>query len=196
MCGLLGLHYLFLSLHGMGIVQTRAFARIAHWVPIPVISLPFHGLVGHVGQLGLLPLSLGFLGPITSSLPLILLMGLLAVILAMLAHWACYLFSWASSTHLLHFYFLFLPWACCLLFLPCWPIGLATSFLGLPRPAYFIFTSYYSHGPVGYHSSNVDPLGLLPLFLGFLSPLTSFLPLIPPMGPQAVIPTMLAHWVN
>ena len=76
-----GLALPFSFLHGMGIVQTRASARIAHWVPIPAI-------------------------------PLILLMGLLAVIPAMLARWACYLFSWASLAHLLNLYLLVFPWAC------------------------------------------------------------------------------------
>ena len=41
----------------------------------------------HVDPLGLLLLSLDFLGQLTLSLPLILSMGLLAVIPAMLAHW-------------------------------------------------------------------------------------------------------------
>ena len=78
--------------------------------------------------------------------------------------------------------FLFLRWAYCLLFLPCWPIGIATSLLGLPHLAYFMFTSYSSHGHVGHHSCNVHPLVLLPLFLGFLGPLISFLHIVPPMG--------------
>ena len=86
----------------------------------------------HVGLLGLLPLFLGFLSRLTSSLPLILPMGLLAVTLVMLVHWACYLFSLASPVHLLLLYLLFFPWACWLLLLPCWPIGLAASFHGLP----------------------------------------------------------------
>ena len=63
----------------------------------------------HIGPLGLLPLFLGFSGLLTSSSPLILLLGLLAMIPIMLAHWACYLFSWASSAHLLHLYLLFFP---------------------------------------------------------------------------------------
>ena len=99
----------FLSLLGMVIVQTRAFAHIAHWVPILTIPLPFHGLVGHVGPLGLLPLFLGFSSSFTSPLLLILPIGLLAVIPTMLTHWACYLFFWASLTHLLHLYLLFFP---------------------------------------------------------------------------------------
>ena len=48
--------------------------------------------------LGSLPLSLGFLDLITSFLPLIVPMGLLAVILAMLTHWTYYLFLWAFLT--------------------------------------------------------------------------------------------------
>ena len=123
-----------ITLRETGIAQTRAFVCIARWVPIPAISFPFHGPTGHVGPLGLLPLSLGFPGLFTSYLPLILPMGLLAIIPIMLAHWACYLFSWASSTPLLYLYLLSFPWACWLSFLPCWPIELATSFLGLPDP--------------------------------------------------------------
>ena len=86
MCGLLGMHYLFSSLHGMGIVQIKVSARIAHWVPIPATFLPFHGLTGHVGPLGLLPLFLGVPNPLATSLPLILPLSLLAIIPAMLAH--------------------------------------------------------------------------------------------------------------
>ena len=93
------------------------------------------------------------------------------------------------------------PWACW----PCWPIGLTTSFLGLLRPTYLIFTSYSSHGHVGCYSCHVGPFGLLPLFLGFLDSLTSSLslvlpmltsslPLILPMGLLAVILAMLVHW--
>ena len=70
----------------------------------------------------------------------------------------------------------FFPWVC----QPRRPIGLVTSFLGLPQPLYFIFTSYSSHGFVDSHSCHVSPLGLitcfynsyffflpLPLLLGF-----------------------------
>ena len=46
----------------------------------------------HVGPLGLLPLSLGFFNPFTLLLPLVVPMGLLAIIPTMLAHWAYYLF--------------------------------------------------------------------------------------------------------
>ena len=45
--------------------------------------------------------------------------------------------------------------------LPCWPIGLAISFLGLSRLIYSVFTSYSSHRPAGCHSCHVGPLGLL-----------------------------------
>ena len=85
-CVAFGLALPFSFLHGMGIVQTRASARIAHWVPIPATFLPFHRLTGHVGPLGLLPLFLGVPNPLAASLPLILPLGLLAVIPAMLAH--------------------------------------------------------------------------------------------------------------
>ena len=61
-------------------------------------------------------------------------------------------------------------------------------FSGFPRPIYFTFTSYYFHGPASYHSCHVSPLGLLPLFLGFLSSFTSLWPL-------AIIPATLIHWV-
>ena len=126
-------------------------------------SYSSHGPAGcyscHVGPLDLLPLFLGFLDPLTSFLLLIPPMGLLPVIPAMLAYWACYLFSWTSSPRLLHLYLLLFPWACWLPFLQCWPIGLVTSFLGLPRPTYFIFTSYSSHGPAGCYSCHVGPLG-------------------------------------
>ena len=135
-------------------------------------SYSSYGLAGYysyyVGPLSLLPLFLGFSSPLISSLPLILAKGLLAVIPVMLAHWACHLFSR--------------------------PIGLATSFLGLPQPTYFVFTSYSSHGFASCYSYHAGPLGLLPLFLDFLGSLTSFLSLILPMGLLAVISTMLAHW--
>lgn len=91
-------------------------------------------------------------------------MGLLAI----LAHQAYYLFPQSPLAHFPHLFPLFFPLACQLSFLPCWPIGLATSFLGLSQPTNFTFTSYSSHGPVGYYSCHVDPLGQLPLFLGFL----------------------------
>ena len=101
--------FFFSSLHGMRIIQIRASSHVAHWVPILAISLLFHGPVGHVGPLGSLALSLVFPDPLVSFLPLILPMGQLAVIPAMLAHWTCYLFSWASSAHLLHLYLSFFP---------------------------------------------------------------------------------------
>ena len=98
----------------------------------------------------------------------------------------------------LHLPFMLL-WACWLLFLsflPCWPIGLATSFLGLPQPIYSIFTSYSSHGPAGCHFCHVGPWGLQPLSLGFLSPFTLSLPFIPPTSQLVVIPAMLAIGFN
>ena len=91
----------------------------------------------HVGPLGSLPLSLGFTGPLISFLPLILSMGLLAINSIMLAHWACYLFSWASLVLLFHLYLLFFSWVCWLLFLPCQLIG----FTNLISPFVFLFLS-------------------------------------------------------
>ena len=44
-----------------------------------------------------------------------------------------------------------------LLFLPCRPIGLFTSFFGLPRLIYFTFTFYYAYGPAGCYSCHVGP---------------------------------------
>ena len=50
-------------------------------------------------------------------------------------------------------------------------------FFGFPRPIYFTFTSYNFHGPASCHSCHVSPLGLLPLFLGFLDSFTSLWPI-------------------
>ena len=91
-------------------------------------------------------------------------MGLLAIISTTLAYWIYYLLSWDSLAYLLYLYLLLCPWACWLLFLPCWPIGFITFFLGLPWPIYFTFTSYCLHGPAIYHFCHVGPLGLLPYF--------------------------------
>ena len=44
------------------------------------------------------------------------------------------------------------------------PIKFTTLFLGLPWPIYFFFTSCYFHGPTGYQSYHIGPLGLLPNF--------------------------------
>ena len=113
----------------------------------------------HSGSLDLLPLFLGFHNPFALLLPLVVPMSLLAIIPAMLAHWVYYLFSWVFTAHLLYFYLLLCPWVCWLSFLPCWPIGFITSFLRLPWPIYFTFTSSIS-------------LFLSPsLIVGFLLPL-------------------------
>ena len=59
-------------------------------------------------------LFISFLGhdPFTLLLPLVVPMSLLALIPTMLAHWALYLFSWVSTTHLLYFYLLLCIRAC------------------------------------------------------------------------------------
>lgn len=113
----------------------------------------------------------------TSTIPLLtLVIGLLVVIPALLAHKACYLFPWASSACLSYLYLVFLPWACWLS-LPCWPIELVTSFLGLLQSVYLIFTSYSSYGPTGallapwvcYFFPWASSANLLYLYLLFLS---------------------------
>jgi len=58
----------------------------------------------HIDLLGLLSLFLGFPSSFTLLLPLVVPMGLLAVIPIILAHWAYYLFPWAFPAHLLYFY--------------------------------------------------------------------------------------------
>ena len=58
----------------------------------------------HIGLLGLWSLFLGFPSSFTLLLPLVVPMGLLAIIPIILAHWAYYLFPWAFPAHLLYFY--------------------------------------------------------------------------------------------
>ena len=134
MCGLLGLHYILLFLHGLGIIWVKIFACIAHWASNSAIPL------------------------------LALAMGLVAFSPAILTCWVCYLFTWASLAHLLYLYLLIFSRAYWLFFLSCWPIGLATSFFRLLQPIYSIFTYYSSHESVGYHSCHVSPLGLITRF--------------------------------
>ena len=114
--GLKGLHCFFILPRGL-----------VHWLDrssCPFNPLGFcpycfsfyyaHGPTGchfyHVGPLGFLPLFMGFHGPFTLLLPIVVLMGLLAIIPAIMAHWPFYLFSWASMAHLLSScFFHFLP---------------------------------------------------------------------------------------
>ena len=131
--------------------------RLGHWLgrsPCPCSPLGFcsyyfssyyaHGPIGyhscHVSPLNFLPIFLGFHNPFTLLLSLVMPMGLLVVIPAILAHYAFYLFSWASKAHLLYLYLLLCIWAYWLPFMPCWTIRLFTFFLGLLRPIYFTFT--------------------------------------------------------
>ena len=87
-------------------------------------------------------------------------------------------------------------WACIAFFVPSWNGHCPDQ--GLcpysPLGSYSCHSSYSSHGPVGCYSCHVGPLGLLPLLLGFLGPLISYLPLILHINPLAIIPVMLAHW--
>ena len=107
----------------MGLLATIP-AMLAYWVhylfpPQPncfiFTSCCAYGLASyhscHVGSLSLLPLFLGFPDLIALLLPLIVPMGLLAVISAMLAHWTCYLFPWDSPTQLFYFCLLLCLWA-------------------------------------------------------------------------------------
>ena len=64
----------------------------------------------YVGLLDFLSLFLGFYGSFTLLLPLVVPVGLLAIIPIIVAHWAFYLFSWVFIVHLLSscfFHFLF-----------------------------------------------------------------------------------------
>ena len=81
--------------------------------------------------IGFITLLLGFPGPFTLLLSFIMSMGLLTVIPTTLAHWVYYLFSWASSAHLLYFYHLLFPWVCWLSFLSCWFIEIIILLLSL-----------------------------------------------------------------
>ena len=75
---------------------TTSFLRLPRLIYFTFTSYYIHGPISchsyHVGLLGLSFLSLGFHSPFTLLLPLIMPMGLLAIISAMLAHWANYLF--------------------------------------------------------------------------------------------------------
>ena len=152
----------------------------------------------------------GFLGPLFTSLPLL---GFVS------QHSCCaspfhYFIHWTSSAHLLLIY-LFIPMSFLLnlldflnpittslplvTFWAYWPpsqpikfinsfpklprpiyflftsyysYGLATSFLELPRSIYFFFTSFYSCGPADYQSCHSSLLGLFSYFFTvfFFSP--------------------------
>ena len=94
--------------------------------------------------------SLGFLNPFTTSLPLIILLDLLAF---KLAHWVYQFIPWASLTHLLVLYFSLFPWAYYFIF---WA---SSAHL-------LLFTSF--HGSTGHQSYWFSPLGLLPCFFTVL----------------------------
>lgn len=91
---------------GLDIALAKALVHLAHWASAPITSF------------------------------LVVPIGLQTVIPAMLTHWDNYLFPWASLAYLLCFYLLLCLWACWLLFLPCWPIGLITSFYFLSLPSF------------------------------------------------------------
>ena len=182
--GLLGLHHFLLFPYGLGwcVGKSPCSPNLLGFYSYCFLFLPYMWLASchfcHVGPLALLPFYLGFPCPFALLLPLVVPMGLLAIIPTMLAHWAYYLLPWASPTHLLYIYLFLCLWAWWLSFLPCWPIGLITSSLGFPWPICFTFTSCCAYGPTSCHSCHVGPLGLLPPSLGFIGPFTLLLPLL------------------
>ena len=85
----------FLSCWPIGF--TTSFLGLPQLIYIAFATYCAYGPVGyhscHGNSLDLLPLFLGFHGPFTLLLPFIVPIDLLAVILAVLAHWIYYLFS-------------------------------------------------------------------------------------------------------
>ena len=126
------------------------WALLANIPAVPThLIISFLGLPGPIyffctffTPMGFLLDPLGFLGPITTSLPLI--------------YFQAY---WPLSQ----------------------PNKFTNSFPGLPRPIYFLFTSYYSHG-------------LTTSFLGLLGSFTPSLPLFILVGLLAINPAILAYW--
>ena len=96
---------------------------------------------------------LDFLGPITTSLPLI----------NFQAYWPL------SQPNEFTNSFLGLPWPIHFFFTSYCSYGLTTLLLGLPWPIYFFFTSYYSYGHAGLYSCHSNLLGLLYYFLFLFS---------------------------
>jgi len=103
--------------------------------------------------------SLSFLGPITTSFPLI----------TFRAYWP--LSQPIGFTNS----FPRLPRSIYFLFTSYYSHGLTTSFLGLPRPIYFFFISFYSCKLASHQSSYFSPLGLFPYFFIIFSILPSLL---------------------
>ena len=103
--------------------------------------------------IGFLLNPLGFLGPITTSLPLI----------TFRAYWLLGQLNEFTNS------FLGLPRPIYFLITSYCSHGFTTSFLGLPWPIYFLFTSYYSCGPATHYSCHSGLLGLLYYFLFSLS---------------------------
>ena len=110
-------------------------------------------------HMGFLLNSLGFLGSITSSLPLI----------TFRPYWP--LSQPIGFTNS----FPGLPWSIYFLFTSYYFHGFTTSFIGLPRSIYFFFTSFYSCGLIGHQSCYFSPLGLFPYFFTVFSILPSLL---------------------
>ena len=99
--------------------------------------------------MGFLLNPLGFLGPITTSLPLI----------TSWVYWPLSQLNEFTNS------FLGLPKLVYFLFTSYYFHGLTTSFIGLPRPVYSLFTSFYSCKPASHQSCHFSLLGLLPYSL-------------------------------
>ena len=103
--------------------------------------------------MGFLLNSLGFFGPITTSLPLI----------TFWAYWPL------SQTIEFTNSFPRLPQPIYFLFTSYYSHRLIISFFRLPRPIYFFFTSFYFCGLAGHQSCYFSPLGLFPYFFTVFS---------------------------
>ena len=95
--GLLGLHHFLLFPYGLGwcVGKSPCSPNLLGFYSYCFLFLPYMWLASchfcHVGPLALLPFYLGFPCPFALLLPLVVPMGLLAIIPTMLAHWAYYL---------------------------------------------------------------------------------------------------------
>ena len=120
---------------------------------------PIYSFFTSFTLMGFLLDSLGFLGPITTNLPVI----------TFQAYWPL------SQPNEFTNSFSRLPGPIHFLFTSYYFHGFTTSFIGLPRSIYFFFTSFYSCGLIGHQSCYFSPLGLFPYFFTVFSILPSLL---------------------
>ena len=111
------IYYIFTSYHSYGLVGH-------HSCHVNPLSLTLYSLgfldpctssLPLIVHMGLLPYSLGFVDLFTTSLPLLILMGLLAITPTMSAHWVYHFIPWTFSAHLFILYLSLLPWVYCLI---------------------------------------------------------------------------------